>query len=106
MENEIGNTIRHYRLKTGMSQEKLAMAAGGRNVTQINAYERGRSRPSPRVLGEIATALGVSAEDLLGKHEASETTQSLANLLIEFKRRLSDMTGLPDTRFKISIDVG
>ncbi len=106
MENEIGNTIRHYRLKTGMSQEKLAMAAGGRNVTQINAYERGRSRPSPRVLAEIAMALGVTSDDLLGRHEVSQATQNLANLLGEFKRRLSELTGLPDTRFKISIDVG
>lgn len=105
MENEIGNRIREARHKTGMSQEKLAAAAGGRNVTQINAYERGRSRPSPRVLGEIAQALGVTPEELLGNPTREATDSSVASLLADFRRRMSELTGLPETRIRISIEL-
>lgn len=105
MDNEIGNAIRECRLKTGMSQEKLAAAAGGRNVTQINAYERGRSRPSPRVLAEIADALGVSAEELIGKKAATSAPSSLATLLAEFRRRIAELTELPETRVRIHVEL-
>lgn len=89
MNNIIGDNIRKHRTAKGITQEQLGAKAGGRSVNQINGYERGRSRPSPPVLKDIADALGVKPDALLGT-SASSTRQPLDDLIRELKGRLRD----------------
>lgn len=64
---EIAETVRALRVKLGLSQEELALAAGvSRNHIQV--LERGVGEPvNPRLatLYALAAALGVRVADLL-----------------------------------------
>ena len=59
------NQDRLTRLREGLgeSQTTLARRAGVSQAT-INNIERGLKRPSPRTLYALATALGVTVDDL------------------------------------------
>ena len=54
----LGKRIRHLRLRTGLSQEKLADKAG-MDRTYYAGIERGERNPSVKNLAKIAAALGV-----------------------------------------------
>lgn len=54
----LGKRIRHLRLRTGLSQEKLADKAG-MDRTYYAGIERGERNPSVKNLAKIAVALGV-----------------------------------------------
>lgn len=60
-----GERIRDLRQREGMTQEALAYVAGLAHMT-ISRIERGSPRPSMDALRKIATALGVSLDDLAG----------------------------------------
>jgi transcriptional regulator with XRE-family HTH domain len=57
------NTIRHYRLKAGLSQAKLA-ALLGRGNDAVSSWERGLSLPNVPCLMRMAKILGTLAESL------------------------------------------
>ena len=67
---ELGRNLQRERLARGLSQEKIAYAAGLSRYT-YQKYEKGESRPgtpanpSLRVLLAIAQALGVTTATLL-----------------------------------------
>lgn len=105
MTNEIGNAIRRVRLERGMSQQALAQAAGGRNVTQINAYERGRSRPSERVLNEIADALGVSLLELLGPGMTVINQSAEVDLIQTLKAKVATALGVHPVAVQLKIEL-
>lgn len=63
---ELGRRIFSAREATGCRQEDLATAIGVATMT-ISRYERGSMVPSALVLGQIAEALGVTADWLLGR---------------------------------------
>jgi transcriptional regulator with XRE-family HTH domain len=59
----LGETIRNLRIQKKLSQDELGAALGinGRNVSR---YENNHVRPRPKMLIKMATALGVSVEEL------------------------------------------
>lgn len=62
---KIGYRIRNARKTAGMSQSELAERLG-KNLRTVQKYESGEIEPALSVLDEIAAALGVPWEDLLG----------------------------------------
>ena len=62
----LGKSIRLRRLTLGLSQEKLAEAAG-LHWTYISSIERGKRNVSLVNIVRIAKALGVSPSELLSK---------------------------------------
>ncbi len=62
----IGQRIKQLRLARGMSLDTLAAALGGAVTKQaLSKYELGKAQPSPRVLNQLASALGVKAAQLV-----------------------------------------
>jgi len=59
----LGEAIRRLREKRGATQEALAYEAGVTTGT-LSLIERGRSNPAWGTIRGIATALGVSMEEL------------------------------------------
>lgn len=60
-----GHRIRGLRENLGWTQEDLAEAVDVA-VLQINRYENDKNEPSAEMLSRLATALGCSADYLLG----------------------------------------
>lgn len=61
----LGQRIVKLRKAQGYSQAKLAERIG-KGQKLISDYERGRLRPHPDTIAELAMALDVSADELLG----------------------------------------
>ncbi|MRW88419.1 helix-turn-helix domain-containing protein [Duganella sp. FT80W] len=61
----VGAAIKSLRLDRGLTQEGLA-AAAGLNLSYVAAVERADNNPTLLTLVAIASALGVSVEQLLG----------------------------------------
>jgi transcriptional regulator with XRE-family HTH domain len=59
----IGNAIRALRLEHGLTQERLA-AAAGLNLSYLSAVERADNNPTLTTLVAIANALGLTLEEL------------------------------------------
>lgn len=66
---EIGENIRKYRTKAKLSREKLVLKCGGRfSASHLLAIEKGRTKnPGIDIIVEIAEALGISVDKLVGK---------------------------------------
>ena len=76
----VGQRIRNYRTKKGLSQEKLAELSGC-HPTYIGQLERGEKNATLESIERITAALGVSLSKLfekLGAQEDSETNIPLA----------------------------
>lgn len=76
---EIGNIIREYRTRRGMTQEELAQAL---SVTPqaVSRWEIGVSYPDIAMVPGIARVLEVSADELLGCGDFDKTRESLTDL--------------------------
>jgi len=61
---KVGNRIRELRLKSGLSQEKLAFASS-LDRTYIGSVERGERNISVINLNKISTALNINSFELL-----------------------------------------
>ena len=72
---KLGARIRHLRRKRAMTQRDLSF--DGCSYSYLARIESGDRRPSPRVLREIATRLGVSTEELLGEASPEQRSRSL-----------------------------
>ncbi len=59
MEQTVGERIRYFRMHQGLSQEKLALAAGI-NPAFLGHLERGLKSPTMTTLDKIIKALGIS----------------------------------------------
>ena len=69
----IATNVRRLRTAAGLSQGQLAERADMADAT-ISRIERGRLEPSSALLGKLAAALKVRADDLLGApREPSKT---------------------------------
>ena len=64
----IGKRVRAKRSKEKISQKDLAKKVGI-TPAAINQFEKGEKKPSSIILREIALALGVSSDYLLGASE-------------------------------------
>ena len=62
---EVGKRIRYYRQSLGMTQEQLAFDVET-SAAYISNIERAIKKPSLQKLLQVAEALDVSIEDLLG----------------------------------------
>ena len=60
----VGLNLRHYREKSGLSQEEFGFECG-LHRTYISGVERGKRNPTIVVLAKIAAALGIPPERLL-----------------------------------------
>jgi len=61
----IGNNIKKYRAKLGLTQEGLVKKSGVKYTT-LSKIESGASKkPTVQIIAKIAKALNVSIEDLL-----------------------------------------
>lgn len=76
---EIGNIIREYRTRRGMTQEELAQAL---SVTPqaVSRWEIGVSYPDIAMVPGIARVLEVSADELLGCGDFDKTRESSTDL--------------------------
>jgi transcriptional regulator with XRE-family HTH domain len=84
----IGNNIRIFRQKSGLSQEQLALQSG-MNTSYIGQIERGEKNPTVRTLEKIATTLGITFIDLISSTDLqkgvirNQDQQYLAILTLE-----------------------
>lgn len=60
----LGNRIKHWRIERGMTQEALGIASDVGN-SNVRSYENGRALPSLFTLIRIASALDISAGELI-----------------------------------------
>ncbi|HEX2581774.1 MAG TPA: helix-turn-helix transcriptional regulator [Dongiaceae bacterium] len=67
----LGHRIRHSREALGMSQEELGQRVG-LGVARVQACEEGRQVIRIGLIAALATALDISASDLLHDEEAGE----------------------------------
>ncbi|MFK5949692.1 MAG: helix-turn-helix transcriptional regulator [Methylococcales bacterium] len=65
-----GETLRFYRNKTGLSQEKLALECS-LDRTYISLLERGLRQPSLTTLFDIASSLNIKPSKLIAKVESN-----------------------------------
>jgi transcriptional regulator with XRE-family HTH domain len=103
-ENVIGDNIKRLRGERGLTQEQLAQRCEGRSVNQINGYERGRSRPSPRLIAIIAKALGVSAEDLT-RPPSNDTRAAIRDAMAALKAMVAQETGASLSAIRVSVEI-
>ena len=76
---ELGARIRDVRKNAGMTQKDLsALLAVSHHA--VWCWEAGKMQPTPEHLTELAQALGVSTDWLLGRNEAMEELLSEADL--------------------------
>lgn len=82
----IGARIARYRADKGMSASRLAMEAeiSKSYLSSLEAGGEAHRRPSADVLYRIASALGVTMADLLGRSVASEPPRQMPEGLLEF----------------------
>ena len=89
---EIGNRIRRYRKRTGLSQEKLALNAG-LTVSFLGDIERGRKKPSVESLEKLLIALNVSFVDFFNYENEIrpiEDCNGLEKLILLLQGRTND----------------
>lgn len=64
----LGETIRELRIEKGFTQPQLAKLVGVSNGI-ISAWENNINEPKATHVKELATALGVTTDFLLGKND-------------------------------------
>ncbi len=93
----LGQRIRHYRSRSGLTLDALS-AATGIASSILSLIENGKREPKLSALGEIAAAVGVSVSELL----SPEAPNSRAALELELQRAqnspLYGALGLPSIR--------
>lgn len=90
-DSALGKRLALLRKERGFTQVELAEKIG---IIQplISDYERGRLRPHPEMLVKLATALKVTADELLGVTTAPKNSAPLNR---RFLRRLQAVDKLP-----------
>ena len=63
----LGKNLKYYREKKKMSRDELAKKCGYKNGTFIQSIESGKRTPSFKKNKEIANALGISIQELIGE---------------------------------------
>lgn len=83
---QIGETIRTYRKKCGLTQEEMARRLGV-TAPAVNKWEKGNSLPDVALLAPIARLLGISLDTLLSFREEM-TKEEISLLVKELDQRL------------------
>jgi len=77
----LGSRIREERQRAGMTQEKLAEAAGC-NESYIGQIERGYKNPSLEIIVNIANALNVTVDYLLAESVKVDQIDGLTDEIV------------------------
>lgn len=85
----IGQRIRNYRVKQGLSQEKLAEMAGC-HPTYIGQLERGEKNATLESIEKISIALDIPLSQLFEKYGNAEIRTSIPLQCYEFVAAKSD----------------
>jgi transcriptional regulator with XRE-family HTH domain len=88
----LGRRLARIRKERGFTQVELAQKAGTIQAV-ISDYERGRVRPHAAMLGQLAQALGVTADELLGI--AAAPPQKANGVSRRIQRRMKALEELP-----------
>lgn len=66
---DIGENIRRYRTRAGLSREKLILKCKGLfSASHLLSIEKGKTKnPGIDIVAGVADALGVSVDELIGK---------------------------------------
>ena len=64
-ENNIGENIKKYRTKQGLSQEDFAKKSGVKYTTLTKIESNVIKKPSVIIMAKLAKSFGVSIEDLI-----------------------------------------
>ena len=65
IKNNIGENVKKYRNKQGLSQEDFAKKSGVKYTTLTKIESNVIKKPSVLIMAKLAKALGVSIEDLI-----------------------------------------
>jgi transcriptional regulator with XRE-family HTH domain len=71
MRKLVGDNLRRFRLKAGLTQEELAVKSGY-SQQYLSGLEKGQRNPTIITIFELAAALGVSHIDLVRPTRASK----------------------------------
>lgn len=78
MESKIGERIKYFRVKKGLSQEKLALISG-LNPAFIGHLERGLKSPTITTLDKIIEALNVTYAEFFSDIDYKKSTEDYDN---------------------------
>lgn len=98
--DNIGESIRTFREKAGVSQRKLGISLGLSDKA-ISAYESGRTVPSIETLIRIAEILNITLDDLWESSTKNSTLTKLDQIEKDLNRLLKEVE---EIRNKIDID--
>ena len=102
---QVGQNIRIYRLKRGMSQDEVGRKLGV-TFQQVQKYEKGRNRVGAGRLAQIADILGVSIPALFERTEtASGEPSNVGRLLAEPRalRLLQSFDGIDNADVRLAV---
>lgn len=88
--DNIGESIRSFREKAGVSQRKLGTSLGLSDKA-ISAYESGRTVPSIDTLNRIAEVLNITLDELWESSTKNSTLTKLDQIETELKRLIKEV---------------
>ena len=94
----VGERVRNYRLRAGLTQMKLAEKAGVHH-TYIGQLERGEKNATLETIEKIARALNISFETLFEAMLSGDTENSIAREIYEL------VTAQPEKDQKVLLDL-
>lgn len=91
----IAKRLAEYRRKSGISQLQLAEQLG---LTQsmMSRYENGDRRIPSELLAEFATAIAVSADELLGLKTSRKNTHEMSDDMKKLWKKFQQLSKLPE----------
>lgn len=93
----LGQRIRHYRVKAGLTLEVLGHTVG-MTASTLSLVENGKREPKLSVLSQLATALGVSVQDILSQEPPTRRAALELELQRAEQNPLFGSMGLPGVR--------
>lgn len=103
MKYKIGDRIKYYRKKRGLSQKQLGDLLGI-SSNRVSNWEQGTHRPDADILALLCKALNVSADDLLDIQLSTDVLSDTERQLIlhyrantEMQLAVNTLLGLTDT---------
>ncbi len=99
-----GRRLSAMRKAKRLSQAKFAGKIGA-TQRMVSNYERGQGRPRADLVGKMAKALGVTAEDLLIPKETRRKMERDKNILLDKLRRAEELTARERETARKIIDV-
>lgn len=90
-----GQRLRRFREGRGLTQSELAQAIGS-SQRAICSYEQDRTEPPLSGLSQMASVLGVSLDQLMGRDAATIEESKTAS--VRWTRKLEEINRLPERK--------